>query len=223
MRLKSFINLPLFAFLLVAGSLSTAAQPPEITAEGLHLVKDTNLAMVYAQPGINLGQYRRVYLADTYVAFKKDWQRKQNRSVTNRISNDDMAKIKSELASLFRQVFSEALQQSGYELAAERAEDVLIIKPAIINLDVIAPDSVSASNSHTYAESAGEMTLYLELYDSLTDDLIAKAFDRKTDRRTGYIRWQNRVTNRAAANRILQVWAGVLTEGLDVASSTGIE
>ncbi len=61
------------------------------------------------------------------------------------------------------------------------------------------------------------MTLYLELHDSVTDDLIAKAMDLQTDRQTGYFQWQNRVTNRAAANRILQVWANVLKEGLDEA------
>jgi hypothetical protein len=59
------------------------------------------------------------------------------------------------------------------------------------------------------------MTLYLELYDSLTNDLIAKALDRQKDRRTGQFRWQDKVTNRAAANRILQTWADVLKEGLD--------
>jgi hypothetical protein len=69
----------------------------------------------------------------------------------------------------------------------------------------------------SYAESAGEMTLYIELYDSVTDDLIGKALDRKRDRKTGYFQWHNRVTNRAAANRILKEWAKVLKEGLDEA------
>ena len=128
-----------------------------------------------------------------------------------------MAKMKTELSSLFRNVFSKTLEQGGYELVTERAEDVLLIKPAIINLDIIAPDTMPADNSRSYTESAGEMTLYLELYDSLSDDLIAKAMDRKIDRQTGYFRWQNNVTNRAAANRILQVWANVLKEGLDTA------
>ena len=59
------------------------------------------------------------------------------------------------------------------------------------------------------------MTLYLELFDSVTDDLIAKALDLQTDRDTGYFQWQTRVTNRAAANRILTVWASVLKDGLD--------
>ena len=137
--------------------------------------------------------------------------------MVHRINADDMAKIKAELSSLFQDVFTKTLQESGYELATERAEDVLMIKPAIINLDLIAPDTTSAGSTHSYSESAGEMTLYLELYDSVTNDLIAKALDRKKDRQTGYFKWQDRISNRAAANRILQVWANVLKEGLDEA------
>jgi hypothetical protein len=59
------------------------------------------------------------------------------------------------------------------------------------------------------------MTLHMELYDSLTGDILAKALDRQEDRQTGYFEWKDRVTNRAAANRIMQVWANVLKEGLD--------
>jgi len=214
MKFNVVFNLPLVIFLMALGCLPAAAEAlPEVTVDGLHHLKDTNLAVVYAQPGADLSQYHRIYLTDTYVAFKKNWQRSQRRSGSHRVSASDMEKIKTELASLFRQVFTETLLEGGYELADERAEDVLIVKPAIINLYIVAPD-VSASISRTYTETAGEMTLYLELYDSLTDDLIAKALDRELDRETGYFEWRNRSTNRAAARRILKVWADVLVEGL---------
>ena len=218
MKFSAFINLPVFIFLMAVSSLpATAEETPEVTVDGLYHIKDTNLAIVYIQPDADLGQYRRVYLLDAYVAFKKNWQPDQNRSMVHRINADDMAKIKAELSSLFQDVFTKTLQESGYELATERAEDVLMIKPAIINLDLIAPDTTSAGSTHSYSESAGKMTLYLELYDSVTNDLIAKALDRKKDRQTGYFKWQDRISNRAAANRILQVWANVLKEGLDEA------
>ena len=204
--------------LVVAGNHAVAEKAmPEVTIEGLQLIKDSNLALVYAEPGINLGQYSKVYLGDAYIAFKKNWQRDQNRHYPQKINSEDMARMKAELSSLFREVFSKTLEEGGYELVTERAEDVLLLKPAIINLDVIAPDTMDANRGNSFSETTGEMTLYLELYDSLTDDLIAKALDRKIDRQTGYFQWQNRVTNRAAANRILQVWANVLKEGLDVA------
>jgi len=67
----------------------------------------------------------------------------------------------------------------------------LLARPAIINLDVNAPDTPRAGRTRTYAESAGEMTLYIELYDS--------------------------VTNKKAAEKILKGWASILLEALDEA------
>jgi len=204
--------------LVLASSFSIAQQDiPTTTVEGLQLIKDSNLTLVYAEPGIDLGQYSKINLDDAYVAFRKNWQRDQNRHHPQKVSAGDMARMKAELSSLFREVFTRTLEEGGYELVTERAEDVLLLKPAIINLDVIAPDTMDANRGNTYSETTGEMTLYLELYDSVTDDLIAKALDRNIDRQTGYFQWQNHVTNRAAANRILQVWANVLKEGLDEA------
>jgi hypothetical protein len=59
------------------------------------------------------------------------------------------------------------------------------------------------------------MTLYIEVYDSVTGDLIAKALDRKSDRQnSGFYTWANRATNQAAANRILQGWANILVTAL---------
>ena len=209
--------------LIIMGNHTVAEdQIPTVTVDGLQLIKDTNLSLVYAQPGVDLSQYDKIYLSDAYVAFKKNWKRNQNRNSPHKITSDDMAKIKAELSLLFHDVFTKTLEDGGYELVTERAEDVLLVKPAIINLNIIAPDTRQAGMVRTYAESAGEMTLYLELYDSVTGDLIAKALDRRIDRETGYFEWQNRVTNRAAARRILQVWARVLKEGLDTAQTTGI-
>ena len=223
MKFGIFIKFMVLFSIVVAGNHVVAEEAvPEVTIEGLQLIKDSNLALVYAEPGINLGQYSKVYLDDAYIAFKKNWQRDQNRQHPQKVKAEDMARMKAELASLFREVFSRTLEQGGYELVTQRAEDVLLLRPAIINLDVVAPDTMDANRGNSYSETTGEMTLYLELYDSLTDDLIAKALDRKIDRQTGFFQWQNRVTNRAAANRILQVWANVLKEGLDVARSTAV-
>jgi len=211
--------------LLVVTDYSYAKEgPPQTTIEGLERVKDSKLALVYVEPGADFTRYKRIYMVDTYVAFRKNWRRDQNRSANlHKISSSEMEKMKTELAGLFRDIFTKVLEEGGYELVNKRAEDVLIIKPAIINLDITAPDSLSSNDTRTYSESPGEMTLYLELFDSVTDDLIAKALDLQTDRETGYFQWQTRVTNRAAANRILTVWANVLKDGLDKAHGVNID
>jgi hypothetical protein len=213
-----------FSLLITVSSTYAKEELPQTTIEGLERVEDSKLALVYVEPGADFSQYSRIYMVDTYVAFKKNWRRDQNRSANpHKISYNDMDKMKAELAGLFRDIFTEVLEQGGYELVNERADDVLIIKPAIINLDIAAPDSLSSNDTRTYSESPGEMTLYLELFDSVTNDLIAKAIDLQTDRETGYFQWQTRVTNRAAANRILTVWANVLKDGLDKAHGVRVD
>ena len=208
----------LIASLATAGSLlASAPDMPEITEEGLHKLKDTNLGLVYADPDADLSTYDRVHLLEASVAFKKNWQRDQNRSYAFKVKASDMERMKSGLAELFHDVFSEELAEGGYELTEETADDVLLIRPAIINLDVTAPDVQSATRSYQYAESAGEMTLYVELYDAVTGALLAKAMDRKRDRDRGYFQWQSRVTNTSAAKRILKSWAETLREALDEA------
>ena len=216
MKFRTPVMFLLIASLLTASGLSVAQEEgSELEIEGFQLVEDSNLALVYAQPGIDWGQYSKIYLDDPYIDFKENWQRDQNRDNPGGVTNDDMAKIKIELSSLFTGVFSETLLEGGYELVYETGEDVLLIRPAIIGLDIVAPETNSPGISRTYSETAGEMTLYLELYDSVSGEMLAKALDRQVDRKTGYFEWQNGVTNRAAANRILKVWANVLKEGLD--------
>ena len=201
----------------VLASFSTQADQelPAVTEEGLHLIKDSKLAVVYAKPEVDLSVYSRVMLVDAGVAFKKNWQRDQNRSNRFKVKTKDMERIQRDLAELFRQVFAEQLSAGGYELADERAEDVLVVRPAIVNLDVYAPDVSSPSRTYQITTSAGEMTLYIELYDAPTMDLLAKAMDRRRDRDTGFATWQSKVSNRAAARRILKDWADVLVQALD--------
>ena len=174
-----------------------------------------SLAVVYAEPGANLSQYNRVYLTEPFISFKKNWQRDQNRGVSTRVTTRDMDRIKKNVAEIFMEVFKEELADGGYELATERAEDVLIVKPAIIDLDVNAPDTMSAGRSNTYTHNAGSMTLYLELYDAETDDLLAKALDPTADRQSAFMQWQTGPANRAAGKRMMKPWAVALREGLD--------
>ncbi|MDH4019403.1 MAG: hypothetical protein OEU84_07370, partial [Xanthomonadales bacterium] len=98
---------------------------------------------------------------------------------------------------------------------------VLLVRPAIVNLDVVAPDvGNSSSFSRSYSNRAGEMTLNIELFDSLTNDKIAKATDRKRDYDRGYAEWRTSVNNRAVARRMMTVWAKALRSALDEARAS---
>ena len=131
-----------------------------------------------------------------------------------------MVKIQEEVAATFREVFTKELVDAGYAMADEPGEDVLLVKPAIVDLDVTAPDIRTPGRTMSYSESAGEMTLNLELFDSLTDDKIAKATDRKRDTYRGWLQWRTSVSNRADAKRMMSGWAKALTSTLDEARSS---
>jgi len=193
---------------------------PAVNDEGMELVKDSDLATVYADPGADLSIYNRIWLEDATVAFKKNWQRDQNRSQSFKVRNEDMERIQEDVATLFREVFTQELLDGGYEMAEEAGDDVLIVKPAIVDLDVVAPDiQRSPGRTNSYSESAGEMTLNLELFDSVTGDKIVKATDRKRDYRRGYLQWRSQVSNRADARRMMTSWAKALRSSLDEARS----
>ena len=59
------------------------------------------------------------------------------------------------------------------------------------------------------------MTLKLEIYDSVTGDLIATASDRREAPRRGYVQWTTSVSNSAEARRMLRQWAVKLVELLN--------
>ena len=60
------------------------------------------------------------------------------------------------------------------------------------------------------------MTLYMEMYDSATSTLIARVVDPQADNE-GFAQRANRVTNKAAADRMLRHWAELLAKHLEEA------
>ena len=106
-------------------------------------------------------------------------------------------------------------ENGGYGIVEEAGEDVLLVRPAIIDLDVTAPDTMSAGRSYTFASNAGEATLVVELSDSVTGDLLARAADRRASRDNITLQWTTRVSNRADAKRLMKHWATLLRDAMD--------
>lgn len=215
-----FVSAVLLLSMAVALPVLAKKSLPEVNDEGMELVKNSKMTTIYADANADLGIYNRIWLKDATVAFKKNWQRDQNRNTAMRVQTKDMVKIQQDVASLFNEVFTKELLEGGYELVEEAGDDVLIVVPAIVDLDVIAPDIQRASRTNSYSDSAGEMTLNLELFDSVTNDKIAKATDRKRDYDRGYLEWRTSVNNRSVAKRFMTTWAESLRSVLDDAKSS---
>ncbi len=210
----------LCASLALACSLSLSAkeEPPQVSQDGLQLQKSTKTRLVYLKPGATFSQYNRVAIVDCYVEFEKDWQRDYNDSTVGldgRVTDKDVERIKTELAAEFKKVFAEELQKNGgYQVVDTQAADVLVLRPALTNVEVNAPDLMTAGMSATIVRSAGQMTLYLELWDGGTSTILARVMDAKADN-DAFAQRSSSVTNKAAADRILKSWATELRKRLD--------
>ena len=210
----------ILALTLSITAFANQGKPPEVTVDGLHRVKDTKMALVYAKPGVDLSQYNRIYLTEPKIAFTKNWLQTQNSIPNQTVRKEDMERIKTDLAALFMEVFRQELQNNGgYVLVDGIADDVLIVHPAIVDLDVFSPDTPGTARTRSAIPSVGTMTLYMELMDSVTGDMLVKAIDNKYDRTRTRIQAQNRMRNEAAAREMLGDWANLLRLALDEARS----
>jgi Protein of unknown function (DUF3313) len=187
---------------------------PEVSKDGLHLLEHTKVRVAYAKPGVSLDKYTKVKILDCFVQFEKNYEREYNLNevgLDGRITDKDIATIKTRLAAEFKKEFTKVLTKAGHEVVDNSGPEVLLLRPAIINLDVTAPDTMRAGFSTTVVASAGQMTLYMELYDSASSELLARVIDPQAGRERGVA---NRVTNTASADQILRHWADLLSKHL---------
>lgn len=202
---------------LLAIPAAHAEDMPELF-ENLVPVEDPSVALAYIDPKADFSVFKRVMILDTYVAFRSGWERDQRRGTRGvRITANDMERIKTDVANLFRDVFTETLQaDDGFEIVNQADHDVLLLRPAIIDLDITAPDVASAGRNSTFTSDAGSATLYIELYDSVSGQILGRAADRQVARNaTGTITWTNRVTNANDARRMMRRWAELLRSFLE--------
>jgi hypothetical protein len=217
-KLNVALGTALFSLMLAVSVAQAKDAPPQTTPDGLQLQKSTKQRLVYVKPGATLAQYDKVAIVDCYVEFEKDWQKDYNSSrvgLEDRVTDKDVERMKAGLADRFKKVFTQELQEGGYQVVDVAAPDVLVLRPALINVEVNAPDLMTADFGGTVVRSAGQMTLYLELWDSATNTIIARVVDAEVD--DGFAKAATRASNTAAADRIMRDWADALRKHLDAA------
>jgi len=208
----------LIALLLSLTALPVLAQEPapdsDPTYANLKPVPDAKVAKAWADPDADFKRYTRFAILEPYVAFKKNWKRDHRM-----VGNSDMERIKKGLANMFVEEFTAVLEDGGFPVVSaggqtvtNAGEDVLVIRPALIDLDVNAPDTMEAGRSVTYVANAGSVTLYLELLDSTSGQMLARAVDRQSGRDEPFLQMSSRVYNSAEARKVIKKWAGLLRD-----------
>lgn len=214
------VSLSMLTMLLTLGCASTSETVPTTTPDGLDLVRSDKHSAVSIKPEAQLDIYNEFAIVPCEVAFRKNWQRDYNsshRSSGQQIKERDIDRIKRELGEECTAFFTDALsEEPSYNLVTEwqQGQDVLLVRPNIVNLNITSPDVSSPSMTRSYSASAGSMTLYLELIDAETSEVLVRAYDSKADP-DSFVNYANKITNRQAADRMLKNWATRLREAMD--------
>jgi len=211
-RLCRAIAVPL---LLSLATPVSAAAPPA-SWDGLSHVKSSKIQAVYLLPGADFRAYSKVMIDPPEFAFRKDWQREHNAGIdpSQNISNAQVRDILEQVKTGFHTLFVEAYQKAGYQVVSTPGADVLRISTAVVNLDVAAPDTMSAGMQWTFTSEAGGGTLVVEARDSTTGALLGRAVDaRVMDDTRPYLR--NRATNYEDFRDLFARWAKLSAEGLN--------
>ena len=212
--------------LLLASSFAAvgafAANPIDEIAshDGLTKVEVKGMDLAYARKDTNIAGYGKLIVDPVEVAFHKNWN--PTRPGSNlKLSSTDRENIRTGVAKVVQEQFEKTLKAGGgWQLVKEPGPDVLRVKPKVLNLYVNAPDTKQAG-VRTITMSSGEMTLLLELYDSETGAILARAIDRAEGRNTGQWQMSTSVSNAGDAEEIAARWAKILRDRLDKAKGIG--
>jgi hypothetical protein len=183
--------------------------------EGLQPRSVQGLDTVYVRPGVNFAEYRRVLLKPVSVAFRRGYLMTPLPGSRDRISKADAQKVRDRLALVVQEEVAKELVSGGYKFANEPGDDVLEVDMSIVDLFVAAPDVRNSVHVNTYAISAGEMSLVMELRDSASGEVLARAFDHSTATDSTWAHQITNVENEAEARRMASNWAHALRLGLD--------
>ncbi len=192
----------------------------DITTDGLTVVKSTRFTEKQIKNGVDWSEYTRYQITPVEVSFRKNWKRDQNRdrmSLSNKVTDKDMARIRESMAKLVYEELNETLREKGGLVKVDEADSTtLLFKPRVINLDVYAPDLQHSPGIHrTYVRQAGKATLFLEVQDAVSGEILGRWVDTREDPDDGYFEWANRITNNARAKLIVRNWAKRMVEGLE--------
>jgi hypothetical protein len=230
LRKKPVNKYKLSVFALAVVALSGCTSTPEfqsgpdaeVTHDGLTRLDKTVMDAVWARTDIDLSSYDKIMLEGIGIEYRpvtgpysgRAGTSSMRRSTDTEFQLDDKTKalVREEITGAF---VDELSRISSFKIVDQPGPDVLTVRVGLLDVvSMVPPDSVGRVS--VYLDRVGEATLVLELRDSTSNAILARAVDRRAaERGAGNMVESNKVTNRSEVRRLGRTWAGIVRRGLE--------
>ncbi len=192
------------------------AGPPPVPEPGLEVLQYSRDQEIQVATDVDWNSYTKIILHEAPVEFADHWRRSQERRHSRDIRDEDMARIGAAVSGrLGKAMFEILTERGGYELTSESGPGVMVFMPNIIELDIDATGWVQSSIVESLSESRGSMTTELVIRDSVTDKLLAVAWQEQSDPRESDMEMNISVSNAYAFRLMSENFAVWILERLD--------
>ena len=179
--MKYLVLLLTFAFVTGCETTSPTLQTganAEITFDGLQRVDGTYMQYAWLKPDLSLAAYTKIRLVNAGIEYREVKPASGSSRINAMRSEFPLTeKKKDRLEGLLKEVFLEEIGQSKYfTLVSEPGPDVLTLTGGLLDVvSAIPPET--AGRSDFYVSNIGSAKLVLELQDSRSNEILARALD----------------------------------------------
>jgi hypothetical protein len=223
-RIWAFVGIALATTFYVGTGGAAPKQPriqtgpnAEVTHDGLVRVEKSVVDAAWVKPDLDLTPYKKLMVVSQGVSFRKlkpvsDFQARSESQFPVKEEN------KQQLSDILKEAFSEELAKNErYQVVTTPGPDVLLIVGAVIDVVSNIPpdvDSAKFGRGGVYLTSVGEATLVIELRDSESGEILARAADRRAAE-SAFAFEVNNVTAWSEVRRLARSWASLLSKRLE--------
>jgi hypothetical protein len=223
-RISALVGIALATTLYVGTGGAAPKQPriqtgpnAEVTHDGLVRVEKSVVDAAWVKPDLDLTPYKKLMVVSQGVSFRKlkpvsDFQARSESQFPVKEEN------KQQLSDILKEAFSEELAKNErYQVVTAPGPDVLLVVGAVIDVVSNIPpdvDSAKFGRGGVYLTSVGEATLVIELRDSESGEILARAADRRAAE-SAFAFEVNNVTAWSEVRRLARSWASLLSRRLE--------
>jgi len=189
----------------------------EVTFDGLHVVDNSAFKQAWADPDIDFARYNKIMPGGAFFEYRavKKTSANSRASMSDTefwISDENRARLEEEVSNIFN---VEMAKSTRFTITDEPGPDTIIIAGGLHDImSRVPPERVGRSD--VYLSDIGEATIILQVSDSMSGEVIARAVERRVAGGSGASAQRSSpALTWAEVRRLARNWATKLVNGLD--------